>query len=251
MSETKELAIALAKAQGQIKAAKKTSENPAFTRGTKKSMYADIGEVIETIQKPASDNGLSVIFDYKLEGDTLFIMYILMHSSGEKYMGSPVPMFLRDKTVHGFGASNTFMRRQLLKSIYQIPEEDDDGNVASEKPEIQGRPNPPPSKQTTSSIKLTSEPITPTSIPSDLAQFIIPLGAFRGIALQDVAPDSLISTIDKAKMWLMNNPQDLKASSIQEFIDNGNKYLKQLGPVGTEIKPSRSSVPNLAPDGHP
>ncbi len=160
MSDTKNLYAALAKAQGQIQAAQKSSENPAFSRGEKKSKYADIAEVIEVIQKPASENGLSVIFNYHLNEEVLFINYILMHSSGETLTGSSVPMFLRDKTMHGFGASNTFMRRQLLKAIYQVPEEDDDGNSQSvptpapqkplNKPEVKNlapKPPPPPKEE--------------------------------------------------------------------------------------------------------
>ncbi len=159
VSELKNLFAALAKAQGAIEAAKKTKENPAFSRGEKKSTYADIAEVIEVIQKPASENGLSVIFNYSLDADVLFINYVLMHSSGETMTGGKVPMFLRDKTMHGFGASNTFMRRQLLKSIYQIPEEDDDGNsqsmttppphkpVPKPIPNVAPKPPPPPKEE--------------------------------------------------------------------------------------------------------
>lgn len=144
MSELKNIYDALAKAQGQIQSAKKTSQNPAFKKDGKNSTYADIAEVIDVIQKPAADNGLSVIFDFSLNGETLYINYIIMHSSGEKIVGSPVPMFLREKTVHGFGSSNTFMRRQLLKAIYQIPEEDDDGNDASNRLPPQRPPPTPP-----------------------------------------------------------------------------------------------------------
>lgn len=133
-----QLAKALAIAQGQIQAATKSSENPAFKKSDgKKSTYADLAEVIAVIQKPASENGLSTIFNFKLDADVMFINYELWHSSGEVHVSTWVPMFLRDKTLHGFGASNTFMRRQLLKAIYQIPEEDDDGNSQSGKGQVE------------------------------------------------------------------------------------------------------------------
>ncbi len=128
------LAEALSKAQGEIEAAEKSSENPAFKKDGKNSKYADIAEVIEVIQKVGKANGLSVIFDFKPDSaNNMFIRYIIIHASGEFYEGSWVPMFLRDKTQHAFGAANTYMRRQLLKAIYQIPEDDDDGNKNSGK----------------------------------------------------------------------------------------------------------------------
>lgn len=125
------LAEALSKAQGAIKAAEKNSENPAFKKKDgKASKYANIEEVIAVIQEPAAANGLSVVFNFKEENGAQ-IQYVIFHSSGEKFESNWVSMYMRDKTQHSFGAANTYMRRQLLKAIYQIPEEEDDGNSQS------------------------------------------------------------------------------------------------------------------------
>jgi hypothetical protein len=133
-SRTK-LFTALAKAQGQVEHATKSQKNEAFKKDGRASKYADIADVIEVIQKPASDNGLSVTFNFKSEfaSDRFvhFIKYVVRHESGELLESDWVLMMLRDNTMHGFGAGNTYYRRQLLKAIYQIPEEDDDGNSQS------------------------------------------------------------------------------------------------------------------------
>ena len=50
------LVMALAKAQGQIKAAPKDSDNPFF-----KSKYADLASVWEACREPLAKNGLAVI----------------------------------------------------------------------------------------------------------------------------------------------------------------------------------------------
>lgn len=131
----KEIFSALSKAQGQIESAKKSQENAFFSKPTKKSTYADIADVIEVIRKPAMDNGLSVIFNFKTTHDDgkiiHWIQYKLLHEIGEFIEGDWVSMLLKDNTQHSFGSSNTYYRRQLLKAIYQIPEEDDDGNKQS------------------------------------------------------------------------------------------------------------------------
>lgn len=135
---------ALSKAQGQIEAAEKSQENAAFTRGSKKSMYANLSDVIEVIRKPAMSNGLSVLFNFKTENNAQWIKYVLIHVSGELIESEWVEMLMSQRTQHAFGGANTYYRRQLLKAIYQIPEDDDDGNEASKSPAPVEPPGKPP-----------------------------------------------------------------------------------------------------------
>ena len=118
---------ALAKAQGQIQGAHKSSDNPFF-----KSKFADLAECIYVSQKPAADNGLSLVFDFKTEivdnNPVFWIRYILSHSSGETFTSHWIIMLMSKKDAHGFGGANTYYRRQLMKSVYNIPEIDSDGN---------------------------------------------------------------------------------------------------------------------------
>lgn len=132
---------ALSITQGKIESASKSSNNPFF-----KSKYADISEVIAVMQGPASENGLSVFFDFKSEGTDEFIKYILAHESGEFINSSWVKMYSKDKTAQGFGAACTYYKRQLLKAIFNISEEEDDGNhISGVKPQVQAAP-PQPAK---------------------------------------------------------------------------------------------------------
>ena len=101
---------------------------------------------MEAIQIPASKNGLSLVFDFKTEfigeNPATFIKYILKHESGEQVDSQWMLMFMKDKSPQGFGASCTYYRRQLIKSIYQIPEVDDDGNSQSSPAPQAQRPPP-------------------------------------------------------------------------------------------------------------
>ncbi len=123
-----ELALALAKAQGAMKPASKSSVNPHF-----KSKYADLASVWETIREPLAQNGLSVTqtlgVDANSDGTLLYTM--LMHSSGQ-YVGSVQQLLPRDKTPQGLAAALTYARRQSLQAIVGVAaDEDDDGNEAS------------------------------------------------------------------------------------------------------------------------
>ena len=75
-----ELAAALAKAQGQIEGAKKSSSNPFF-----KSKYADLAECWSTCREALTANEISVIQmpEEINENGRLNITTMLAHSSGQ------------------------------------------------------------------------------------------------------------------------------------------------------------------------
>jgi hypothetical protein len=74
----KELATAMAAAQGSMGSAIKGASNPFF-----KSKYADLGSVIQAIKAPFAEHGLSYV-QFPITGDnSVGVITRLMHSSGE------------------------------------------------------------------------------------------------------------------------------------------------------------------------
>lgn len=124
----KELAMALSKAQGEIKPALKDSNNPFF-----KSKYADLASVWEVCRGPLSKNGLTVMQHPTAEGNIVSVETIVIHSTGE-WISSKLTMVSKEQTPQGIGSTITYARRYSLSSIIGIAsEEDDDGNAASGK----------------------------------------------------------------------------------------------------------------------
>lgn len=118
-----EIAVAFAKFQAAVATVNKDGENPYF-----KSKYATLENIIETIRKPLSDNGLS--FSQFPTGEN-GLTTILLHSSGQYLMAS-YTMKPKDNTPQGIGSAITYMRRYALSAVLGIAtEEDDDGNAAS------------------------------------------------------------------------------------------------------------------------
>lgn len=122
-----DLAAALAKAQGEMRNAAKSSDNPFY-----KSKYADLAECLNVVREPLAKNGLSVfqanegIIDGKLTVTTL-----LMHSSGQYIrVASSYPIQKND--AQGFGSTLTYARRYGLAAALGLAQEDDDGNAACE-----------------------------------------------------------------------------------------------------------------------
>jgi len=217
MESGNKLAAALSKAQGAIKSAKKTAENTFFSKDNKKSMYAKIEDVIEAIQVPASSNGLSVIFNYKSEITESkvwhFIKYLIRHESGECFESEWLAMLLKDGTQHSFGSSNTYYRRQLLKAIYQIPEEDDDGNSQSIPPE------------TKTLFKDTKKPIQKKN--NDL---MITFGTFKGNLFSEIKINDLKGLYkflkDSSKGSTPTQEKLNFMASLESFIREAEKTIK-------------------------
>lgn len=123
-----DIATALAKAQGEIKGAKKDANNPFF-----KSMYADLESVREAMREAFSKNGLSITQDLSFceKGYTMAAM--LMHSSGQWIKYGPMLIPVKDKeNPQAVKSSVTYIRRTQLLSICNMSEADDDGEAATQ-----------------------------------------------------------------------------------------------------------------------
>ena len=118
----KELATALAKAQGQLENASKSSTNPHF-----KSKYADLAEVINTVRPVFAEHGLSVMQCPSFEAGVVSVETVVMHSSGE-WMASTVSAPVSKQDAQGVGSAITYCRRYSLAAVAGIAQEDDDAN---------------------------------------------------------------------------------------------------------------------------
>lgn len=133
-----ELGDALAKAQGAIKGALKSEDNPFF-----RSKYADLAATWDACREALSANGLSVV--QVTGGDDPEIVRVttrLIHASGQWIEGITV-MRPTKADPQGIGSTITYARRYALAAIVGVAPEDDDGNAASS-----GKEAAPPAKIT-------------------------------------------------------------------------------------------------------
>ncbi|WP_278937125.1 ERF family protein [Phascolarctobacterium faecium] len=121
-----ELAAALAKAQGQLEGAKKSSSNPFF-----KSKYADLAECWNTCREALTANEISVIQmpEEINENGRLNITTMLAHSSGQ-YISSTLTMTVTKLDPQAIGSAITYGRRYALAAMVGLAQEDDDGEKA-------------------------------------------------------------------------------------------------------------------------
>lgn len=120
----KEIASALCKFQQEVGKVKKDSKNPFF-----KSKYASLADILDVIQKPLSECGLSIMQMPKGDNE---LETILMHNSGEWILSSYVMRPVKNDP-QSIGSCITYQRRYAIGSILNLNiDDDDDANKASD-----------------------------------------------------------------------------------------------------------------------
>lgn len=133
------LAAALAKAQGQMEGALKTSSNPFF-----KSRYADLKSVWEACRKSLADNELSIVQSPHVSWadgvTTVTVTTLLMHASGQ-WIESELSMTPKDDGPQAIGTCTSYARRYALAAIVGVYQEDDDAEGAEGRGASKGASN--------------------------------------------------------------------------------------------------------------
>lgn len=123
----KALATALQCFQGKMSKIKKDSSNPFF-----KSKYASLSTILEHIQEPLSECGLS--FAQFPDGSQLCT--IIMHGESGEWMQASYDIHPVKSDPQAIGSAITYARRYALGAILGLNiDDDDDANAATGKEE--------------------------------------------------------------------------------------------------------------------
>ena len=118
---------ALIKAQSEMGKAKKTSNNPFF-----KSKYADLSEIIDVTKDVLTANGLGIIQSPGGNGAQITVTARIIHISGQ-WVEDTLTLNATKNDPQQAGSAITYGRRYQLAALFNIAQEDDDGNGASGK----------------------------------------------------------------------------------------------------------------------
>ena len=147
---TKELALALSKAQAEMPPAELNKVNPFL-----KNKYADLGSIIKAAKPVLAKHGLALSQMPTGDGDKIGLTTILMHSSGE-WLESTMMLTLEDSkgvtSAQAAGAIISYLRRYSIAAVLGMyADEDVDGNGAKSKAK------PKPKSKPTSGGKMSLE----------------------------------------------------------------------------------------------
>lgn len=126
-SEIKDLAAALAKAQGAFPSIKK--ERTVKTTSYSYS-YADLSDILDAIRPHLAANGLSMIQPIVADGATELLVTRLLHLSGQ-WIESTYPLASYERPQET-GSAITYARRYALAALLGIAAEDDDDGTAAQ-----------------------------------------------------------------------------------------------------------------------
>lgn len=145
----KNIAVALAKFNGEVSKIEKDSANPHF-----KNKYASLDNIIDEIRPILQRNGLSIIQMPGGDGEKFTMTTMLIHESGEWIESDPIVMRPVKNDPQGIGSCATYARRYSLAAFLSLNTgEDDDGNGASLTPQPkQDAPKPPESAPAASNL---------------------------------------------------------------------------------------------------
>ena len=116
---------ALAKAQGEMGAAKKGAANPHF-----KSKFADLASVLEAILPPLNANGLALIQMPGQADGKVTLTTMITHSSGGWMCSKAATATGRRDDAQAVGSAITYLRRYCAQAALALPAVDDDGEWA-------------------------------------------------------------------------------------------------------------------------
>ena len=103
--------------------------NPHF-----KNKYASLESVIKAV-RTASQFGLTFTQEMDFEGDISFVRTVMMHSSGSMRVSRTKIVSKDPNDPQKQGSAISYAKRYGLQSIFGLPSDDDDGEVATLKPE--------------------------------------------------------------------------------------------------------------------
>jgi ERF superfamily protein len=120
------LALALSKAQAEIKASSLDGKNPHFG-----SEYSTLNAIWNACREALTKNGLSVIQTTDNEEvEHILLETTLLHSSGQWITGK-LKMKPMKSDPQGIGSALTYARRYALAAIVGVAPEDDDAEAAT------------------------------------------------------------------------------------------------------------------------
>lgn len=120
----KNLAVALITFHVKVDKVQKDAKNPFF-----KSKYASLSNILETINDPLNESGLTFC---QFPSGEHGLHTILMHADSGEFISAEYTMRPTKDDPQGLGSCITYQRRYALAAILGLNiDDDDDGNAAS------------------------------------------------------------------------------------------------------------------------
>lgn len=216
------LFAALAKAQGQMGAAKKGAANPHF-----KSKFADLASVLEAILPPLNANGLALVQMPGHSEDKVTLTTMITHSSGGWMCSKAATALGRKNDAQAVGSAITYLRRYCAQAALALPAVDDDGEAAMGRGNSRpapAKPKPAPQQRGGGFQKAFEAPVKSPPQNQPHVSWAEDWKPFMEEALKFVTPKEGQSEIDAvveeaAKLGYLKRPSQMTNSERAHLLD--------------------------------
>ena len=222
------LFAALAKAQGQMGAAKKSADNSHF-----KSKFADLASVLEAILPPLNANGLALVQMPGHSEGRITLTTMITHSSGGWICSKAASEIGRGSGPQAVGSAITYLRRYCAQAALALPAVDDDGEAAmgrgnSRPAPAKPKPAPAPQQRGGGFQKAISAPIFPpdskkpapapyhSSWPDDHKAFLVE--AMRYVEAKPGQSEIDAVTEEAKKLGFVKRPSEMTSSERDSLL---------------------------------
>jgi hypothetical protein len=127
----KNVYVALAAAQMEMKPLVKGSVNPAF-----RSKYADLADLVQAVRQPLNANGLTYFHQIVTVEGARMMRTLLVHGETESRIECDVELIVAKHDMQGMKSATTYAKRIGLESVTGVAPDDDDGNAAAKSPPV-------------------------------------------------------------------------------------------------------------------
>lgn len=189
----KELAAAMAKAQGEIGKAHKNSKNPHF-----RSTYANLESVWDACREQLSNNNLSVLQTVGTVDNKPMLTTMLLHSSGE-FIQNTVALPTTKPGPQEIGSCLTYMKRYCLAALVGVADSDDDGEAAENRHQENAQKQPEKPRYAPPATS------TPEVVEKPIIEQITELAAIKGVTNAQLK--DFLSKMGKKKSTECNNEE--------------------------------------------
>lgn len=238
--EVGDLAAALAVAQGAFPTIERNREvEVKMKSGGKYSFcYATLDNIICSVRKPLTDNGLSYVQGINGSENGSVVETLLMHKSGQ-WIKTVIPVHAnssQDNKSQALGSGITYAKRYALTAILGIVAEDDDDGNASDGNEATTRKMDKPSNRSADDPKWRG-PLGKSKLKGDLTSFcsdiqdvedgaqLVALIVSQGAILEQCAadlPDWWVHANGGVKVAISTRAEQLKIK-VTKYLDEFEK----------------------------
>lgn len=176
--------------------------------GTQKTKYASLTSVLGEVRPHLQEHGLALMQFSATRGTGAQTMHFLMSTLTHKeggYLVCETPLVIAGSGMQAYGSAVTYARRYMVKSLFLMADEDDDGDAASN-----------PSAKTASAASHAAAKPVASALPAKPVLIDDPVNPAVAESIKKIAAKKTLAELARAKQFA---PTTYAGAALQAVMD--------------------------------